>query len=162
MNETTEIRCAIEIRADDSRQSPGRLYGVLLRYGERAKDRAERFAANALSWPDDGVVLNLQHRRDKALARVVPEVRDGAIIIDTPMPDTQRGRDALTLVREGVLRGLSVEFKALEDQWTGGVREIRRAVLRGAALVDDGSYPTTVEARERTCRSHHRRLPRWL
>ena len=33
-----EIRmCSIELRADDSRQSPGRLYGVLMKYGVRRR-----------------------------------------------------------------------------------------------------------------------------
>ena len=31
-----ELRCAIEYRADESRQSPGRIVGVLLSYGEQA------------------------------------------------------------------------------------------------------------------------------
>ena len=42
-----EIRCAIECRADETRQSPGRLVGRILRYGERALDRPELFEAGA-------------------------------------------------------------------------------------------------------------------
>ena len=149
MSGKTEIRCAIEVREDETRQSPGRIYGVLMQYGQRAKDRAERFRDGALSWPADGIVLNVQHDRKQAVARVVPELRDGAVVIDAPVPDTQRGRDALTMIREGILRGLSVEFRAVRDRWHNGVREIEAAMLRGAALVDEPSYPTSVEARER-------------
>ena len=43
----TEIRCKVELREDDTRQSPGRLYGVLLRYLERASDRPELFERGA-------------------------------------------------------------------------------------------------------------------
>ena len=70
-----EIRCAIEYRADDTRRSPGHLYGVLLTYGERAADRPERFALGALSWPDDGIVLRRQHARSAPIMRIVPETR---------------------------------------------------------------------------------------
>ncbi len=156
----TEIRCAIEVRADETRQSPGRLYGELLTYGELARDRRERFLDNALSWPENGIVLNLQHDRGRALARVVPRVEGRAVIIDAALPDTARSRDALTLVREGVLTGLSVEFRALDDRWRAGVREIARAALKGAALVDVGSYETTVEARGRA--GARRKFPAWL
>ena len=38
-----EIRCRVEMRADDSMASPGRLTGVLMTYGQRAGDRAELF-----------------------------------------------------------------------------------------------------------------------
>ena len=40
-NRMTELRCAVELRADDSRQSPGRIVGTLLTYGQRASDRPE-------------------------------------------------------------------------------------------------------------------------
>ena len=54
MSEPSEIRCAIEWRADESRQSPGRIVGTLMTYGERAKDRAEMFADGALHWAESG------------------------------------------------------------------------------------------------------------
>ena len=37
----TEIRCAIELREDSARESPGRLTGVLLELGRVAGDRRE-------------------------------------------------------------------------------------------------------------------------
>ena len=42
----------VEVRfvADDSRQSPGRLTGTLVKYGEQARHLAERFADGALAW----------------------------------------------------------------------------------------------------------------
>ena len=64
-----EIRCAIELRADESRQSPGRITGTLIEYGKRASDRAEVFVDGALTWPDRGVVLNEQHARTQAVMR---------------------------------------------------------------------------------------------
>ena len=146
-----EIRFAVECRADETRQSPGRIVGTLMEYETRAGDRPELFAAGALSWPDGGIVLNEQHNRQAAIMRFEPEVRDGAVVIDAALPDTQRGRDAATMIRNGTFRGLSVEFRATSEGVRNGVREIRAARLAGAALVDDPSYPASrVEVRERT------------
>ena len=38
------------------------------------------------------------------------------------------------MVRTGVLRGLSVEFRALAEGFVDGVREVRRAVLTDMGL----------------------------
>ena len=43
-----ELRCTIELRADDSRQSPGRLVGELMKYETRARSRREMFSAGSL------------------------------------------------------------------------------------------------------------------
>ena len=138
---TDEFRCAIELRADESRQSPGRITGTLLTYGERAADRAELFRAGSLTWPESGIILNEQHNRQAPIMRFVPEVRGGKIVIDAMLPDTQRGRDAATMIQNGTMRGLSVEFRSKrERRGAGGVREIEAAELRGAGLVDDPSY----------------------
>ena len=50
----TEIRCKVELREDDTRQSPGRLTGTLLTYGERASDRAELFERARSTWTSCG------------------------------------------------------------------------------------------------------------
>ena len=143
-----EIRCKIEYREDESRQSPGRLYGVLMPYETRAVDRPEVFKAGSLSWPDDGIVIREQHNREAPIMRAVPEVRENAVILDVALPDTQRGRDAAVMIRNGTFRGLSVEFRAKKESRVRGVREIRAATLTGAGLVDDPSYASaTVEVR---------------
>ena len=154
-----EIRCSVELREDHSRQSPGRLVGTLLTYGERAGDRQETFEKGALSWPDNGIVLREQHDRKQPIMRVIPELRGDQIILDAPLPDTQRGRDAATMIRNGTFRGLSVEFKATGQRFAGGVRRITSALVNGAGLVDDPSYRgSRVEVRGR--REGRRRV--WL
>ena len=89
-----EIRCGIELRADDTGASPGRLYGTLLTYAQQAMDRAELFEKDSLVWADDGIVINRQHARNWPVLRAVPEVRGLAVMIDCPLPDTIAGRDA--------------------------------------------------------------------
>ena len=154
-----ELRCAIECRADETRQSPGRIVGTLLTYEQRASDRPEVFADGSLRWEDGGVILNEQHARSQPIMRFVPTVEGREVRIDAPLPDTQRGRDAATMIRNGTMRGLSIEFNALEEGRRAGVREVRAARLVGAALVDDASYKGRLEVRERRRQG---RLPRWL
>ena len=144
---SSDIRCTVEVREDTNWNSPGHLFGELLTSGVEARDRAERFAGGSLSWPEDGVILNLSLDRKQPVMRIVPEVRWGSIVIDQPLPDTARGRDAATMIRNGTLRGLSVEFFAQKEGKVGGVREIREARLLAAALVDSGAYGDKVEVR---------------
>ena len=135
---TDELRCSIEVRADE--MSPGRLVGTLLTYNEQARDRRETFAPGALSWPDNGVVLREQHNRQAPIMRVIPEIRGDKVVIDSPLPDTSRGRDMAVMIRNGTFTGLSLEFRATAESFPGGLREIRRAILTGAGLVDLPSY----------------------
>ena len=162
MTDDTFLLCPIEIREDHSRSSPGILRGVLLPYGEQAKDRREIFEPRSLSWPKAGVVLNEQHNRQAPIMMVQPVEEGTQVLIDAQLPDTQRGRDAATLVRDGVLTGLSVEFRTLRQTLRAGVRHIESALLTGAGLVDQGSYKAaTVEMRRRQL-GQRRRTARWL
>ena len=67
-----ELLIPIEFRADESRESPGRLFGVLLPYSVKAGDRPEMFEQGALRIPDDGVLLREMHRRDSPIMRIRP------------------------------------------------------------------------------------------
>ena len=142
-----ELRCSIEYRADESRQSPGRIVGTLLAYGEQAIDRAEKFEAGALHWPDGGIILNEQHNRQAPIMRFTPEVVGTEVRIDAPLPDTQRGRDAAVMVKNGTFTGLSIEFRSEAEGRSAGTRMIRRASLSAAALVDSPSHKSSVEVR---------------
>ena len=144
----TEIRCAVELRDDADRTGPGRLSGVLMRYGDKGQHGREVFNRGALSWPEGGVVLNMQHDRAQPIVRFAPVADGDEVRVDVDLPDTQRGRDAATMVRDGTLRGLSVEFRSQREGMRGGIREISGAVLVRAGLVDDPSYGgSTVEVR---------------
>ena len=135
-----EIRCSIELRADDSRQSPGRLCGVLMEYETRARSRRVMFSKNSLSWPESGIILNLSHDRKQPLMRIIPEVRENSVIVDQPLPDTARGRDTAEMIRNGTLGGMSVEFQTQEEGERDGLRDVIRARLTAAAVVDCGDY----------------------
>ena len=136
---------------DDTRESPGRLIGTLLTYGELSRDRPERFMRDSLAWETEGIILNEQHVRSQAIMRLHPIIDGDTLRIDEPLPNTQRGRDAATNIRDGLYTGLSVEFakRGVVASYNNGVREIRSAQLVGAGLVDVSSYiGSTVEIRE--------------
>lgn len=147
--EAAELRCAIEFRADESRQSPGILHATLMVYETRARSRRETFARGSLEWPEHGIVLNTQHSRADAFARVVPTDRGDDVVIDVALPDTAKGRDIATEMRSErpLYRGMSVEFVAREQHWRNGLRVIDRAELRGAALDTSPDYDAPIEVR---------------
>lgn len=140
---------AIESRACEFRVADGGtglavLEGTALPYGQRAKvgPFTEEFRAGSLRLED--VIANVMHVRTRPLARQ----GHGLTLTDTPeglqirmeLPDTSDGRDALTLVRNGVLQGLSVEFRAKREQWQGLHRIVHKAIVTGVALADRPAY----------------------
>lgn len=149
MSEHEKRYVEIRLAEDPTRSGPGILEGVLMKYGERARDRDERFSKGALHWPEGGVILNEQHNRQAPIMRFTPKVEGDEVRISAALPDTQRGRDAATGIRNGTYRGLSVEFLAQTESWRGSSRTIDKAALAGAALVDDGSYATAVSVRHK-------------
>ena len=155
MPDNLERRFAsFEFRSSDG--APGVLSGVAIRYGDRAEIGPgvfERFEPGAFG-PDvaqSTVVCNRQHNRAAPLGRAGGLLR----LSDTPielraelrLPDTEAGRDTATLVREGVLRGFSIEFAAERDRIEGGnTRVVERATLSGLSVVDDPAYGESVVA----------------
>ena len=144
MKEACEFRCAIELRADDTRSGPGRLTGTLITEGEQASDRREVFLPGALSWPSEGIVLRRQHNRDSPITMIQPRREGNKIIVDENLPDTQAGRDTAVEIRAGLFKGLSVEFVSKHEKFTGGLRRIGGALLKGAGLVDTPSYSSAL------------------
>ena len=140
----------IEIRQEGGRVLSGRavVYGDVARvpWGQ------ERIEAGAFS-PIGDVLLNDMHQRAVPLARTGGgglELIDSAesLEVRATLPDTRVADDVLELVKTGVLRGLSVEFRAVAERIEGGVRVIERAKLGGIGVVDTPAYPASeVEAR---------------
>ena len=92
-----ELRWAeIRFEEDTTRQSPGRIVGVLGVYGERASDRPEMVMAGAFTFPDGGVVVNRQHERKSPIVRVHPRIDGNVVRVDQPLLDTTAGSDAAT------------------------------------------------------------------
>jgi len=142
--ETLETYSPVEFRV-----SGRTLHGIALRYGERARDRAERFEAGAFH-PLGDVSLNLQHDPEREIASTA----EGSLRLSDRREslrveaDLREGSAELALVRRRALRGLSVEFRSRQERREGGLRIIRRATLAGIGLVDSGSYSTEIELRQ--------------
>lgn len=130
----------------------GLVSGIVIPYRQSAKIGTaftERFEPGAVSFGD--VIANLHHDRAQPLARTGGgglTLEDGpdALRARIELPDTGLGRDARELVRRGVLRGLSAEFRATGERWEGSERVITAANLTGLAIVDRAAYAgSTIE-----------------
>ena len=129
-----EVRPAVEVR-----EKKGELRGVILQEGRAASGgRAEVFAPGAVTWPAEGIAIRAQHRGDFETRTLPTRDKRGRIRIRAKATDG---------IREAIRAGkryMSVEFRALDERVTkGGVREILRALVEAAALVDDPEYDST-------------------
>ena len=153
---------AVERRYSPIEVEGRNLRGVGIRYGEIARMPfgKERFLPRAFGDTSGlDVRLNVQHNRDRLIARTpgTLQLADGpdALRVMATLPETREADDALTLVRAGVLRGLSLEFRAGDAPIIDGVRTVRRAGLLAFGLVDTPAYHgSTVEARSFEIRQH--------
>ena len=144
--------CLKERRCSELRVSGRTISGTVVEYGDVADMGAfrERFEVGAFGDVSQlDTTLNILHRQDRLVGRtggggVVFRDTPGALLMSATMPATRDGDDALELVRSGVLRGLSVEFRAIRDRFVGDLREIGRAVLDGLGLVDRPAYAGSV------------------
>ena len=145
----------VECRSADY-DGPGRIVVTILETGRVASDRREVFAPGAAIFPSTGVELFRGHRGE-SIMHFQPVVSGNEIKIDAPLPDSELGRQVATEVRSGARAALSIEFVPLEEARVMGVRELRSALIRGAALVPRGSYgQATAEVRERSGRRYRR------
>ena len=139
------LYCRAELSPDNDMQLSGRV----IRYSDVARlpfgqEVIDSGAFGDLSNAD--LILNRQHDRGKPLARTGG---GGLTVQDSPvelrlqadLPDTPTGREAMTFVRSGVLRGFSVEFRAKDEYIRDKVLHISKAELVGVALVDKPAYP---------------------
>ena len=142
----------LEVRAQGRR-----LVGQAIRYGvpsDVAGIGPELFLPGAFGGSLADVLLLRQHDRRKPLARTgggglkLADSRE-ALSFEAELVSTTDNDDVLELVRGGVLRGVSVGFKAREERRVGGVREISRADLLELSVVDSGAHETSLEARIR-------------
>ena len=127
------------------------LRGVGIRYGEIARMPFGRETFEPGAFGDVrglDVRLNVQHVRDRLIARTPQTLAltDGpdALRVLATLPETREADDALTLVRAGVLRGLSLEFRAGHAPIIDGVRTRARAGLLGLGLVDQPAYAGSI------------------
>lgn len=127
----------VEIREQAGREPT--LHGIMLQEGRAASGgRRELFAPGAIEWPSEGVAILTQHRGEIESRGHVVRQRDGRLVL------TARATEGIQRAVAAGKRFMSVEFKTLRERVTkGGIREIQRAFVDSAALVDRPEYDMT-------------------
>ena len=149
-----EIRIPVEVEIREV-EGIARLHGVILQEGRAAAGgRNELFAPGSVLWPETGVAIRTEHR-GRAEAHALPARQpDGSIAI------AAKATPAIVAAVKAGRKSMSIEFVSLRETRTAaGVREIERAFVDGAALVnpDDAEYHQThAEVRTR------RKVTTWL
>ena len=124
--------------------------GVAVRYGDEARIRGgirERIARGALELPTERANLTLQHDRSKPLGLLRWQEDEDALRFSSELAAGPRQDQALLDVRNGLLRGASIEFKNAHDRLVsmdaeqGPLIEIMRGLVVRVSLVDEGAYP---------------------
>ena len=141
----------LPVQYRENAEGLGTVSGVVVAYGDIARlgvRTRERFEPGSLELYKRGVMANVQHRRDRPVARYPDAglrfVRTRqALRTEIDLPDTSDGRDAWELVKRRVLTGLSLEFRAGESdvRQDGDTLVVQRGIVTGVALVDTPAYP---------------------
>lgn len=136
-----EVRSKVEVRADESRTSPGRITGTMIEMGRVASDRRELFVPGSLRWPHNGIRLVKRHYggEDETIMRFQPKQDGAKLMIDEALPDTELGRLIAAEVRSGKRRDMSIEFFPSEESEVAGVREIRSAIVDAVLVAESGT-----------------------
>ena len=131
------------------------LTGTVVTYGEVAPEFRERIAAGAFGELPESMPINVQHdprlpASDAAILADSPNALTVRAELLPPLPGRPKG-GAQWLAEQGALRGLSVEFNALEAAVDGdGITVVKRAELMGLGLVDCPAYPSSrIQLRQR-------------
>ena len=153
----TERRAAVELRAAGRRlEGYAAVFGVEARIGSFTETiRVGAFRASLLSGRDCPALVDhdasaLLARTSSGTLRLAEDARGLAFSLD--VPDTQLGRDVLTLAERRDLGGCSFAFKTNDEAWpTADRRELRAVELIEISIVH--AWPaydqTTVSARSR-------------
>ena len=140
----------VEIRA--ASDDPGVITGIVANYGTPATiDRfTEIIEPGAFAPLSDNIRMNVQHMRDRPLARNI--AGGGLTLVDSDdelrvsleLPDTTDGRDTRIMLDRKVYTGFSVEMRVTKDIWTGTERRVQSAELRAIGLVDMPAHSTAL------------------
>lgn len=147
----------LEIRTATLSANNQKLVGYVIKWNSRSHvlwdEFVEQFAQNAFSNSlSSGADVRALYEHDytNLLGRTtsgtlqLTEDATGLRFELTP-PDTQLGRDVLTLVERGDIDGMSFGFRAIKDQWDIGqepyVRTVLEAELREITITSLPAYP---------------------
>ena len=107
--------------------------------------------ANKIAEAEKKAEEELQKKLDQSLG----------LRMEAKITQTSDGDTAMRMIKDGILQGLSVEFRAIVEDWQDGgrLRIVKRALLSGVALVDRPAYPRSSIDRRRAILARSKRLP---
>ena len=102
--------------------------------------------SRTLSERGDRVKILWQHDMDKPIGKPLQlKETEGGLFIEGKLSDTERGREALTLLKDGVIDSMSIGYSVKEADYNeDGVRVIRDLDLFEVSLV---TFPMNEQAR---------------
>ena len=135
----------------------GVVTGTVIRYGDVATIFwfTEEFRAGAFTGRMDDMIANRMHQRTQPLARsgVGLKVTDTSerMTGEVTLPETSCGRDTAVEVAKKILRGLSLEFSTIKDEFDYETdhRIVVEARMHGFAIVDRPAYSDSVAKMKR-------------
>ena len=146
---------SFEVRAEsDTRE----IFGTLMPYNQITtianlfREQVYPGAFKKYLDSDKGTWMTRQHVRAFTLGRVGANVElednNERLSFRATMPNTPMGDETLTLIRDGIITGASVEMPVSRVSWQGDLRNIIEALLPRFSIVDAGQYDgTKVSAR---------------
>lgn len=158
---TIEYR-TVDIQLDKSDPNSMKVGGYAARFnvpslplmirGKAMREKIDPNAfANSLENPD--ISLYWQHDNSEPLASTLSgtlnmRTDDQGLLFEAELPDTQLARDAMTLLRAGIVRQMSFGFDVRLDKIEGDVRTLLDVDLSEISLVERAAYPqASVNAR---------------
>ena len=129
------------------------MVGPAIKYGDVSPSHRERFEPGAFDLDGKTRWLDYRHDPTRALAwtdggGLTLDDTPEALMVRAELPAIPLADRALRELRDGELKGFSIEFNAESERRESGIRVVSRADLSGIGLVSAPSYQeSTVEVR---------------
>ena len=133
----------------ESRADKDKVSGYAVKWNTEARigNFTESFDRGSLKPDNNGVGLKLMHNPLSLLGRSGAnlEIEDRAegLHIQARLPATTEGNNTKELIRTGIVRGFSVGFVPIKEDWNGNKRTIKQARLIEISLVDSPAHKDT-------------------
>lgn len=137
-----------DVKMDESGKSEGTFSGFAsTSHLDRGGDIVLKGAfKRTLKERGDSVRILWQHDSKKPIGRpTLLEERDGGLYIEGKISDTELGREAMTLLKDGVIDSMSIGYSVNDSEYNGqGVRVIKDLDLYEVSLV---TFPMNEKAK---------------
>lgn len=141
-------KLSFNVKMDESGKSKGTFSGFAsTSHLDRGGDIVDKGAfQRTLKERGDAVKILWQHDMNKPIGRpTLLEERDGGLYIEGKISDTELGREAMTLLKDGVVDSMSIGYSVNDSEYNAqGVRVIKDLDLYEVSLV---TFPMNEKAK---------------